>query len=163
MQIIVELCQDKNHKRSRYDHLNKKKIQPLTRSGHSAFYLRKAPHGDPLRGRLVNLPSILCKKKKKNIRKKRKGGNFLSARVLKSSRARKVSRPPHTRIIRARKTDATINRLQTVCAPKKLSARPISKQCGLARAHGARGGRKRAAACEQQRLLLRLRLCRVCV
>lgn len=50
-----------------------------------------------------------------------------------------------------------------MCAPKKLSARPISKQCGLARAHGARGGRKRAAACEQQRLLLRLRLYRVCV
>ena len=41
-----------------------------------------------------------------------------------------------------KETDATINRLQTVCS-KKLSARTISKQCGLASAHGTRG-RKRA-------------------
>lgn len=41
------------------------------RSGHSAFYLRKDPQGDPRHKRLVNLPSILCKKEKKNKTKKK--------------------------------------------------------------------------------------------
>ena len=39
------------------------RIQLLTRSGHSAFYLRGDPRGDPRHKRLVNLPSILRKKK----------------------------------------------------------------------------------------------------
>lgn len=65
-----------------------------------------------------------------------------SSARLKSPHMQKSKSSASQKKKKKNQTDATINRLQTVCS-KKLSARTISKQCGLASAHGARG-RKRA-------------------
>lgn len=126
------------------------------------FYLRKDPHGDPLHKRLVNLPSILSRKKPKQTPKKHS-----------SLHADQKSTQSHNSESRAalahRKTDATINRLQTV-DPKKLSARIYLQTVRLGEGERCRG-EEESAACERPRLcwdsksvvLLHRACVRVCV
>lgn len=105
------------------------------------FYLRKDPHGDPLHKRLVNLPSILRKKTK--TKPKKRSSLHADQKSTQSHNSESPAALAH------RKTDATINRLQTVDPKKKtlFSARIYLQTVRLGE------GRKRAA-------VLGLQVCR---
>lgn len=103
----------------------------------------------------IYLPSCAKKKKKTKTKKKTKQNEFNNSSVRvktlhewkkkkKKKKVIKKSHPPHKK-----QMPQLIGSRQY--APKKLSARTISKQCGLASAHGARG-RKRAKRVKQRRL-----------